>query len=105
MVREVTDRNFEKFTDTDELLVLDFWADWCVPCKTLGKVLEQVAKDNPLPVTFGKVDTDNNDELVQEFNIRNLPTLKFIKDGEVVDTMVGSVTREELETRIQKLAG
>lgn len=102
MIQEVTERNFEKFIQTDKLVILDFWADWCQPCKVTKTMLEQIADNTPYDIVVGTVDCDEHDELVQKFSIKNLPTIKLMRDKDVVATLVGSISRDTLEAMIKK---
>ena len=75
-------------------LVLDFYADWCQPCKNLAPILNKVSNDYE-HVVIGKCNVDDNDELIDKYKIKNIPTLIFIKDGEVIDKLIGSKTSEQ----------
>ncbi|MDD4292040.1 MAG: thioredoxin [Clostridia bacterium] len=80
------------------LVLVDFWATWCGPCKMLAPIIDEISKDKELngKVKVCKVDVDDNRELAMAFGIRNIPTLKFFKNGEVVKTIVGFTEKEEL---------
>jgi thioredoxin 1 len=98
---ELDRNNFDKETSKG-LVVVDFWAEWCAPCKALTPVLEQIAGDSTLNVRIGKLDVDANRELMMRFNVRSIPTMIFFKDGRPVDQTLGSQTREQIVTRIRR---
>ena len=88
---------------TDEVVqsqvpvVVDFWAEWCMPCKMIAPVLEQISQDYAGKLKVAKVNVDDNGEIAQKFNIVSIPTLLLFKDGEVVGQQVGAVPRETIE--------
>ena len=96
MALEITDGNYEMIAATDRLLVIDFYAQWCGPCKTLSPVIDDLAKEYEGKAIIGKVDADENTDIVAKFGIRNLPTILFIKDGNVVDKALGAVPKQDL---------
>ena len=101
MALELTDANFEASAlDTDKLVMIDFWAQWCGPCKMLSPIVEQLAEEHG-DVVIGKLDVDNNPEVSTKYGIRSLPTILWLKGGEVVDKHVGLTTKAKLEEKIQ----
>jgi len=84
---------------TEGLVVVDFWAEWCGPCKQLGPIFEKVASDTP-DVKFVKVDVDANSDIMQQLGIRGIPTVMFFIDGAKVDTVVGSMSEAKLRARL-----
>ncbi|HIZ16211.1 MAG TPA: thioredoxin [Firmicutes bacterium] len=93
--------DFEKEVMAEKGLVLvDFYADWCMPCKMLSPILEELSEEID-DVKIVKVNTDKNQELASSFGIMSIPTLLFVKDGKVIDTMVGMRPKEELERVIK----
>ena len=90
MAIEITDATLEDVLATDKLVVVDFWAEWCGPCKMIGPIIEQIGEEYKDKVVVGKVDVDDNDEAAAKYGIRNIPTVLFIKNGEVVDKVVGA---------------
>ncbi len=103
MALEITDATFEELLASDKPVVIDFWAEWCGPCRMVGPVVEELAHEYEGKVVVGKVDVDNNDEITSKFGIRNIPTILFFKNGEVVDKQVGATQKSVLAEKIEKL--
>lgn len=100
---EITDSNFEALVAEGKPLVVDFWATWCGPCRMVGPTIEALAEQYAGKVNVGKVNVDENEELPAKFGIRNIPTVLFIKDGQVVDKVVGAAARPVFEEKIKSL--
>lgn len=103
MALEITDAGFEDLLKSDKPLVIDFWAEWCGPCRMVGPIVEELAAEYEGRVTIGKVDVDNNDEITSKYGIRNIPTILFIKNGEVVDKQVGAAQKTVLAQKVEDL--
>jgi thioredoxin 1 len=103
MALVVTDSNFNEYLNAGKPLVVDFWAEWCGPCRMVGPVIEELAKEYEGRVTIGKVDVDANDAVVGQFSIRNIPTILFFKDGQLVDKVVGAASRTVFVDKIEAL--
>ena len=103
MALEITDANFDQLASEGKPLVIDFWAEWCGPCRMVGPIIEELATEYDGKVTIGKLDVDNNDDVVSKFGIRNIPTVLFIKNGEVVDKQVGATNKATLAAKIDAL--
>jgi thioredoxin 1 len=88
-----------------KLVMVDFWATWCGPCKIVAPVVEELAKEYEGKASFAKVNTDENSDLASRYNIRGIPTLIFFKDGEVKDQVVGAVPKAQLKSKIDSLLG
>ena len=100
---KMTTQNFkEAIQNTKGLLVVDFWAEWCGPCKMLAPVFEELEKDFP-DVTFGKINVDEEVQAALENNVSSIPTLLFIKDGEIVKKSVGFAPKDELVAMINEV--
>jgi thioredoxin 1 len=103
MALEITDATFEELIGSGKPVVIDFWAEWCGPCRMVGPIVEELAKEYDGKVVVGKVDVDSNDEITSKFGIRNIPTILFFKNGEVVDKQVGATQKSVLADKIDKL--
>lgn len=103
MALQITNENFEQLKAAGKPLVIDFWATWCGPCRKIGPDVEALAEQYADQVTIGKCDVEEQDELASMFGIRNIPTLVFIKNGEIVDKMVGANPKAAIEEKIKSL--
>tara|TARA_Y100000589_G_scaffold304309_1_gene317360 strand:+ start:4476 stop:4793 length:318 start_codon:yes stop_codon:yes gene_type:complete len=104
MAVELTDANFEDLAvKSDKPVVVDFWAEWCGPCRMVAPVVEELSKDYEGKAIVGKVDVDANNEISAKYGIRNIPTILFIKNGEVVDKQVGAAPKAALAEKLDKL--
>jgi thioredoxin 1 len=100
---QITSENFESLKNGEQPLVVDFWATWCGPCRMIGPIIAKLAEKYDGQITVGKCDVEENDELSAEFGIRNIPTILFFKNGEVVDKMVGAQSEAKLDEKFQNL--
>jgi len=105
MAIEITDSNFEEIVmKSDKPVLVDFWAEWCGPCRMVGPVVEELSKDFEGKAIVGKVDVDSNPDISVRFGIRNIPTLLFIKNGEVVDKQVGIAAKSVLADKLNAIS-
>lgn len=103
MALVITDSNFDELLQSNKPLVVDFWAEWCGPCKMIGPIVEDLALHYGEKVIIGKMDVDDNNEVTTRFGIRNIPTLLFFKDGQLVDKQVGAAQKSALAQKIDAL--
>ena len=103
MSLQITESNFEAEVIQSPVPVLvDFWATWCGPCKMISPIVDQVATEMAGQAKVGKVDVDGNAGLAKRFNVRSIPTLLFFKGGELVDTVVGATSKDNILARLRK---
>jgi thioredoxin 1 len=104
MVIEVNDSNFEELVlKSDKPVLVDFWAEWCGPCRMIGPIVKELATDYEGRATMAKVDVDNCPETAEKYKIRNIPTMLFFKGGEPVDKHVGATQKKVLAAKIDAL--
>ena len=104
MAVEITDSNFDELLmNSTQPVVVDFWAEWCGPCRLIGPVIEELSKEYEGRAIVGKVDVDANSEVSAKFNVRSIPTVLFIQNGVVVDKSVGAVPKATLAEKLNAL--
>lgn len=104
MALEITDANFEELVvKSDKPVVIDFWAVWCGPCRMIAPLIEEMGKEYDGKAVIGKLDVDNNPTVTSKFGVRNIPTVLFLKNGEVVDKQVGAVPKSVLVQKLEAL--
>ena len=102
MALEFTDANFQNdVLENEQLSVVDFWAEWCGPCRAIGPVVEDLSKEYAGKVNIGKVNVDQNPQVSMQYGITSIPAILFIKGGQIVDKQIGAVPRAVLEKKIQ----
>jgi thioredoxin 1 len=102
MALEFTDSNFQaEVLDSDKLSVIDFWAEWCGPCRAIGPVIEELSNEYQGKVNVGKVNVDHNPNISMNYGITSIPAILFIKGGKVVDKQIGAVPKSVLDKKIQ----
>jgi thioredoxin 1 len=103
MALEITDANFEELVlKADKPVLVDFWAEWCGPCRMVGPVVEDISKDYSGRAVVGKVNVDNNPGISMKYGIRNIPALLFFNKGEIVDKQIGAVPKSVLAGKLDK---
>jgi len=103
MALELTDANFEQLVlKSDKPVLVDFWAEWCGPCRMVGPIVEELSKEYEGKAVVGKVNVDVNPNISAQFGIRNIPTILFFKNGEIVDKQVGAVAKNVLDGKIKQ---
>ncbi len=101
MAIEATDANFDELINSDKPVLVDFWAEWCGPCKMIGPVVEQLAGEYEGRAIIAKMDVDQNAQIPAKFGIRSIPTLMVFKNGQLVDKVIGAVPKNVLEQKLQ----
>ncbi len=104
MAVEITDANFEEVVmKSDKPVVVDFWAEWCGPCRMIGPVIEEMHTEYDGKAVIGKVNVDLNPVVSAQFGVRNIPTILFIKNGEIADKVVGAVPKAQLASKLDAI--
>lgn len=98
---KVTDEDFDEFVEKYDVALIDFWAEWCGPCKRLAPILEELAKEMKGEVAIGKLNVDENKSKSSEFGVSSIPTMIIFQDGEVADKMIGALPKEEIEDKLE----
>lgn len=100
---KITNENYESYKNGNRPLVIDFWATWCGPCRMVAPIIEELANEYDGKVTVGKCDVEEADDIAAEFGIRNIPTIVFMKDGKILDKIVGAASKSKIEEKIKAL--
>ena len=102
--KNITDENFEtEVLKASKLTLVDFWAEWCGPCKLIGPIIDELSEDFAETAIIGKINVDEAGSLSSKYGIRNIPTLLFIKNGEVLDKHVGAASKKEISDKLNSL--
>lgn len=102
MALEINTKNLEGLISSDKLLVIDFWAEWCGPCRTLSPIIDYLATEYADKANIGKCDVEENNDIVVEYSIRNVPTILFIKKGTIMERISATVDRPDLVKMLEK---
>ena len=106
MAHTFSDADFdEQVLKADTPVLVDFWAEWCGPCRAIAPTIEDLSKEFEGRVRVGKLDVDNNPQTAMEYDVRSIPTLLFFKDGRVVDQLIGTASKKVLSDKLNELAG
>lgn len=100
-VKAATDSNFDTVTKSDQLTLVDFWAEWCGPCRQLAPTIEQIANEYSGKIQVYKMNVDENPQTPTRFHVRGIPTVIFLKNGQLVDQVVGNLPKEAFVQKIQ----
>ncbi len=101
MAIKINKENYNELVASDKLLLIDFGAEWCGPCKALAPIVEELAEEFADRANIGKCDVEENDELAVKYTVRNVPTIVFVKGSEVVDRHVGAISKMDLKAKIE----
>lgn len=104
MALELTDQNFDEVVlHSDKPVIVDFWAEWCGPCRMVGPIVEEIGNDYTDKALVAKLDVDSNPNVTRKYGIRNIPTVLFFKNGEIADKQVGAVPKSHLVNKLEAL--
>ena len=103
MALQITEENYDEVLSSDKPILLDFWAEWCGPCKMIGPIIDELSEDFSETAIVGKINVDEAGSLSSKYGIRNIPTLLFIKNGEVIDKHVGAASKKEISDKLNAL--
>lgn len=103
MVIEFNDENYQEYVDKGKPMVIDFWAEWCGPCRMVSPIIEELAAEYGDKVNIGKMNVDENNEIVSQYGVRNIPTVIFLKDGKLVDKQVGATQKATFAEKINAM--
>ncbi|MDR2086262.1 MAG: thioredoxin [Dysgonamonadaceae bacterium] len=103
MANVITDANFDELIKSGKPVVVDFWAEWCGPCRMISPIIEELAHEYEEKALIGKLNVDENQEITSQYGIRSIPTILFFKNGELFDKLVGAVSKSVIEEKINAL--
>ena len=100
---EITTENFESYKNGELPLVVDLWATWCGPCRKIGPIISELAKEYDGKLVVGKCNIEDNDDIAMEFGVRSIPTILFFKGGQLVDKFVGAASKDVFDEKFKAL--
>lgn len=100
---EINSEKFEEIISSDLITIIDFWAPWCGPCRVLSKILDEISEDYKDRINIGTCNVEDNEELAEEVGIRNIPTLLFYKNGDLIDRLSGAQSKNNIKEKIDSL--
>ncbi len=103
MALEITKENYSEVMNSSLPVVIDFWAEWCGPCRAIAPIVEELAAEYEGRIIVAKCDVEENDEIVSKYGVRNIPTIVMLKGGELVDKQIGAATKSALKEKLEAL--
>ena len=103
MALAINKENYQEIISSGKPVVIDFWAEWCGPCRMVAPIIDELAAEYEDRVVIGKCDVEENDDITMKYGVRNIPTIIFLKGGQLVDKQVGAASKDALKAKIEKL--